>query len=174
MVKRSVKGAVVGGVLLVAIGALLVFGGFELMAYELTVDDREVERNGTVTDLTVEQLPDGNYTHRIAYEYTFDQEAEITRQGIEEEYPYEMNGERTYENSETKGKYESRSEARGKLDDRPQPDETVTVYVDPYFPGEGSLSPVRSPMPRILQYGGTLLTLGGLLVLWRLARRVSA
>jgi len=169
-VKRSKKAAVVGGVVLVAVGAALVFAGFELMAYELTIDDREVTVNGTATDVTVERLPDGNYTHRISYEYVFDQEAEITRQGIEDDYPYEMDGERTYANSETRGKYESRSEARRALDRRPSAGETVSVYVDPFYPAQGSLSPVRSPMPRLLQYGGCLLVLGGLVALIRVSR----
>lgn len=164
---RSKKAAVVGGV---AVGAALVFVGFELMAYELTIDDREVTVNGTATDVTVERLPDGNYTHRISYEYVFDQEAEITRQGIEDDYPYEMEGERTCANSETKGKYESRSEARRALDGRPSAGETVSVYVDPFSPAQGSLSPVRSPMPRLLQYGGCLFVLGGLVALIRASR----
>ena len=51
---------------------------------------------------------------------------------------------------------------------------TVTVYVDPFYPAEGSLSGVRTPVPEILQYGGAVVVSLGLVVLARMARRVSA
>jgi len=161
-------------VVLVAAGCGLVFAGFELAAYEHTIADREVTTEATVTDTDVWQLPDGNWTYEFTYEYTFDQEESITEQDLEDLYPDEMAGERTYTEGKRGGRYGSRTAARTAMEKHFEDDGTVVVYVDPFNPGEGSLTDATSAMPVILQYGGSAVLAFGLLGLVRMARRVSA
>ena len=168
---------VVGALVLVLAGAALIFGGFEWAAYQQTIEDREVTTDGDVLDTDVRQLPDGNWTYDIDYDYTFDQEAEITAQGLEDIYldaGKEMVGEQRYTQTESGGTYDSRSDAESAMEDKFNPDGGVTVYVDPFYPDEGSLSDATSLAPRALQYGGSVVLLLGLVGLARMARRVSS
>ena len=173
---RVTIGKTVGALLLVLVGVGLVFGGFEAAAYEKTIADREVTTQGAVVDSEVWQRPDGNWTYRFEFEYEFDQVEEITAQGLEDVYPYEMAGERTYRSSVRGGNdYDSRSEARSSMEDDWDGDPNdLTVYVDPFYPGDGSLSDATTLLPRALQYGGTVVLFLGLGGLARMARRVSA
>lgn len=165
---------IVGAVVLVALGSGLVFGGFEVAAYEQTIADREVTTDGTVTDTEVWQLPNGNWTYQFTYDYTFDQREEITSQGLEELYPYEMASERRYSSEERGGEYDSSREARSAMEDHFRSDGQVTVYVDPFYPDDSSLSDATSWFPLILQYSGAVVLAVGLSILARMARRVSA
>lgn len=171
---KAVLGSLLVGILLVGVGCLGVFIGFEYAAYEQTIADREVTTNGDVVDTDVYQLPDGNWTYEFDYTYQFDQEAEITAQGLGELYPYSMNGSQTYRQDESGGKYDTRSDAASAMHDNFEDDGSVVVYVDPFYPADGSLSDATSMTPRFLQYLGSLLIAGGLFVLAGLARRVSA
>lgn len=161
-------------IVFVAIGSGLVFAGFEVAAYEQTIEDREVTRDGTVTQTDVWQLPDGNWTYEFTYEYEFDQEAEITSQGLEELYPYEMAGMQTYSSVKSGGKSSTESSARRSMESHFRDDGTVLVYIDPFNPDEGSLSDATSPLPLLLQYGGSAVLAAGLYWLAQMARRVSA
>lgn len=165
---------VFGCLLFVVLGSALVFGGFEAAAYEQTIADREVTTTGTVIDTNVYQLPDGNWTYTFDYEYDFDQEAAILDQGLEELYPYEMASRQTYASTESGGKHDTQRSARRSMENKFESNGRVLVYVDPFYPGEGSLSDATSAMPRILQYAGSLVLALGLLGLARMARRVSA
>lgn len=160
--------------LFVAVGVGLVFAGFEVAAYEQTIADREVTTDGTVTDTNVYQLPDGNWTYEFTYEYVIDQEAEITAQGLEDVYPDEMSGGQEYTSSKSGGKSSSQSSARRSMEQNFVGEREVLVYVDPFNPGDGSLSDATTILPRILQYGGSGLLAAGLFMLARMARRVSA
>lgn len=164
----------VGALVLVAVGCGLVFAGFEVAAFEQTIADREVTTTGDVTETEVWQLPDGNWTYRFTYEYEFDQEAEITAQGLQEQYPDEMVGERRYANSKRGGEYGSKSSARTAMEQHFDGDRSVTVYVDPYHPSEGSLTDVKSAVPELMQYGGSVALGIGLFMLAGMARRVSS
>jgi hypothetical protein len=166
--------SVIGAVVLVAVGCGLIFAGFELAVYEQTIADREVTTEGKVVDTDVWQLPDGNWTYRFSYEYEFDQEAEITAQGLEEQYPDEMADEQRYGNSKRGGEYGSKSSARTAMQKNFEDDGSVVVYVDPYYPSKGSLSDATSPMPELLQYGGSGALGIGLVLLAGMARRVSS
>lgn len=165
---------IIMAVLFVAVGCALVFVGFEVAAYEKTIADREVTTDGTVTDTTVRQLPDGNWTYSFDYEYEVDQEAEIRAQELEELYPYNMAGLQTYTSRESGGKYSSQSGARSAMQDNFRDDGSVLVYVDPFNPDDSSLSDATTPIPRLLQYGGSGILAVGLFLLASLARRVSA
>lgn len=167
-------GKIVGAVVLVAVGSGLVFVGFELAAYEQTIADREVTTDGTVLETDVWQLPDGNWTYEFSYEYEFDQEAEVTAQGLEELYPHEMTGQREYTSAERGGKYDTRSDAQSAMEGNFDNGGRVVVYVDPFYPDDSSLSDATSPVPLILQYGGAGVLGFGLVLLARMARRVSA
>ena len=169
----SIKSVLVA-VVFVAAGSGLVFVGFEAAAYEQTIADREVTTDGTVTETDVWQLPDGNWTYEFTYEYTFDQQAEITAQDLEDVYSLEMSGERRYTSVESGGKYSSQSGARSAMESNFEDDGSVVVYVDPFFPDDSSLSDATTPLPMALQYGGAALLAMGLVWLSRLARRVSA
>lgn len=168
-------GTVFAGLLLVAIGAGFVFGGFEAAAYEETILERETTETGTVTDTDVWQLPDGNWTYSIDFEYLHDQQAEIERLGIEHQYPGQMASEQQYANSHRGGKHDTRSGAESALESRLGEDpSTVTVYVDPFYPDEGSLDDASTAMPEFMQWGGAVVLFLGLVVLARPARRVSS
>ena len=176
-------GRVVLGVVLVGLGCVGVFAGFEFAAYEQTIADREVTTIGEPFDTAVDQLPDGNWTYSFEYEYSFDQRAELLDQGLGKLYIDEadgvdseadMLGNQSYTNTEDGGKYDSQGQARDAMTDTFNQNGTVTVYVDPFSPAEGSLSGVESPIPEALQYGGAVVVAVGLLVLARMARRVSA
>lgn len=174
MVRKNRFGKVFVSLLLVAIGSALIFGGFEMAAYEHTIAEREVTENGTVTDTEVWQLPDGNWTYRINFEYRHDQAGEIQRLGIEDQYPSSMAPEQNYTSSHRGGKYDTKSEARDQLDGKLGEDPTaVAVYVDPFNPGKGSLSDALTGTPRILQYVGSLILAIGLYGLIRMSRRIS-
>jgi hypothetical protein len=164
----------IGALVLVAVGCGLVFAGFELAAYEQTIADREVTTTGDVTETEVWQLPDGNWTYRFTYEYEFDQEAEITAQGLQEQYPDEMADEQSYSNSKRGGEYSSKSSARTSMENNFDGEGRVTVYVDPYYPSEGSLTDATSAMPEFMQYGGSVALGIGLFMLAGMARRVSS
>lgn len=164
----------VGCLGLVALGCGLVFAGFEFAAYEQTIADREVTVDATVMETDVSQVPGGNWTYHFEYEYTFDQRAEIHEQGLEAQYPDEMTGERRYSRVKDGGEHDSESEARDAMTDHFDGQNSVTVYVDPYQPDEGSLTDVTTLGPRALQYGGSIALFIGLVGLARLARRVSA
>lgn len=171
-------GLVVLGVVFVLAGAGIIFAGFEFAAYQETIADREVTTEGTVSDKEVYQLPDGNWTYSFDYEYTFDQEAELTDQGLVDVYldaaaTEQPAVERPYRRTKDGGKDDTESEARSSMRDNFDDDGTVTVYVDPFFPAEGSLSDATDFVPRALQYAGSVLTLVGLVLLARRARRVS-
>lgn len=161
-------------VVLVGLGCVGVFIGFEFAAYEQTIADREVTTSGEPFGEEVYQLPDGNWTYEFEYEYSFDQEAEITAQGLEDEYPYQMSSLEEYTNTESGSKYDSQSGARSAMEDHFNEDGSVTVYVDPFYPAEGSLSDATSWGPEAFQYGGALVMAVGLVLLARMARRVSA
>lgn len=169
------------GVLLVALGAGGLFVGFEYAAYEETIADREVTVPGEVTSTNVYQLPDGNWTYTFSYEYEFDQRAEVEAQDLAEHYPGSLNDTRTYTQDEEGGKSSSQSSARDSMwsnfnEDGPDPDvttPTVTVYVDPYYPSEGSLSDASSLAPEFFQYAGAALIAIGLLLNARMARRIT-
>jgi hypothetical protein len=163
-----------GALALVAVGTALIFGGFELAAYEHTLADREVTTEGTVTETDVWQLPDGNWTYEFTYEYVVDQEEEITSQGLEDVYPDEMSGEQQYRTLESGGEYGSETSARTAMEKKFDDDGTLVVYVDPFNPDDSSLTDATSAMPRILQYAGSAVLALGLLGLARMARRVSA
>lgn len=162
----------------VALGAGLVFAGFEMAAYEKTIADREVTTSGDVIDTEVYRLPDGNWTYEFDYAYRFDQEAEITDQGLEDVYTEHaenpMVGEQRYTSTEDGGKYDSQSNARSAMEDNWNEDGSVTVYVDPFFPGDGSLSDATSIVPRLLQYAGALFLFLSLSGMAEKARRVSS
>lgn len=164
----------VGALLVVALGCGLIFAGFERAAYEQTIADREVTTTGTVIETEVYQLPDGNWTYEFDYEYQFDQEAEIADQGLEELYPDPMASDRNYTSTEDGGKHDTRSEARSEMRDKIRDNGTVRVYVDPFYPTEGSLTDATTPLPVMLQYGGSVALVIGLVGLARMARRVSA
>lgn len=172
---------VVGYLILVAAGVGLIFGGFEMAAYEKTISDREVTTTGTVlddVDDSVRRLPDGNWTYAFDFEYEFDQEAEITAQGLESVYAgngeREMQGHQRYVSTKDGGTYDSQSDAADAMRDNFEDDGSVTVYVDPFYPDDGSLSDATSLVPRALQYGGSVLLFIGLGLLARQARRVSS
>lgn len=167
-------GKLIGALVFVAAGTGLVFVGFEAAAYEQTIADREITTDGTVTDTDVWQLPDGNWTYEFSYEYVVDQEEEITAQGLEELYPYEMSGERQYTSVESGGKYDTQSSARSAMEGHFVGEREVLVYVDPFNPDDSSLSDATTPLPLLLQYGGSGVLALGLLWLARMARRVSA
>lgn len=167
-------GKVILGVVLVGLGCVGVFVGFEYAAYQETIADREVTTIGEPFDEEVRQLPDGNWTYSFSYAYTFDQEAEILDQGLTEQYPGEMVGQREYARVESGGEYGTRSGARSAMEDNFNANGTVTVYVDPFHPGEGSLSDSTDRLPEALQYGGAAVMAVGLLLLAGMARRVSA
>jgi len=167
-------GKVALAVVLVGLGCAGVFVGFEFAAYEETIADREVTTSGEVFDEEVTQLPDGNWTYEFNYRYTFDQETEITDQGLEEVYPDELTPEREYTNVKSGGKHDTRSDARSEMEEEFNENGTVTVYVDPFYPSEGSLSDATSWGPEAFQYGGAFVIAVGLLGLARMARRVSA
>lgn len=176
MVGKSVIGTVVLGVLLVGVGTGLVFAGFELAAYEKTIADREVTTEGDVIEESKEvyQLPDGNWTYNFEYTYEFDQEAEITDQGLEDVYPYEMNSSQTYQQFKSGGKHDDESDARDAMQDHFEDDgSTVIVYVDPFYPSEGSLSDVETMRPKFLQWGGSLVMGLGLALMAGMARRIT-
>jgi hypothetical protein len=176
-------GRVLLGILLVGLGCVGVFAGFEFAAYEQTIADREVTTPGEPFDEEVSRLPDGNWTYSFDYEYDFDQRAEVRAQGLAELYvdradgvdsEADILGAQSYTNTKSGGKSDTQSEARDEMEDNFNENGTVTVYVDPFYPAEGSLSSVTTPMPEILQYGGAVVLALGLLVLARMARRVSA
>ncbi len=169
----SIK-TIIMAVLFVAVGSGLVFVGFEVAAYEKTIADREITTDGTVTETDVWQLPDGNWTYEFSYEYEVDQEAEITAQGLEELYPYEMAGLQTYTSVESGGKYDTQSRARSAMESNFRDDGSVLVYVDPFYPDDSSLSDATTILPRLLQYGGSGILATGLFILAGMARRVSA
>lgn len=175
MVGKRGAGTVILAVILALVGSGLVFAGFEFAAYEHTIAEREVTENGTVTDTEVWQLPDGNWTYRIEFEYTHDQHGEIERLGIEDQYPEPMADEQTYRNAHRGGKHDTQGGARSALDNKLGEDPSmVVVYVDPFNPGQGSLSDALSGGPRIVQYIGSVILAIGLLILIRMARRISA
>lgn len=165
---------VVGCLVLVAVGAGVIFAGFEYAAYEKTIADREVTAEGTVIETEVSQLPDGNWTYQFTYRYTFDQEAEIRAQNLAAHYPDEMADEQVYTSIEDGGKHDSESDARDAMADKFADNGSVIVYVDPYYPDDSSFSDATSIKPRALQYGGSLAVLIGILGIAGLARRVSA
>lgn len=175
MADLKLTGKLLLGVLLVLIGGGLIFGGFELAAYEQTIADREVTDDGTVLETEVWQLPDGNWTYRVEYEYRIDQEEAITSQGLEGLYPSEMADEQTHTSAKRGGKYDTESQARDTMEDHIREDGSVLVYIDPFYPQESaSLSDATTQRPRILQYAGSLVVLLGIVGLARMARRVSA
>jgi hypothetical protein len=176
-------GKVALGVFLVGLGCAGVFAGFEYAAYEQTIADREVTTPGEPFDENVYQLPDGNWTYTFDYEYSFDQRAEVLDQGLGELYIEEaegidseadMRGPQSYTSTKSGGKHDTQSGARDAMEDNFNATGTVTVYIDPFYPAEGSLSSVATPVPEALQYGGAVVVALGLLVLARMARRVSA
>jgi hypothetical protein len=176
-------GKVVLGLVLVGLGCAGVFAGFEYAAYEQTIADREVTTIGEPLDEEVSQLPDGNWTYSFEYEYTFDQRAEVLDQGLEELYIREADGvdseadmreNQSYTGIKSGGEYDTQGGARDAMEDNFNENGTVTVYIDPFFPTDGSLSSVATPVPEWLQYGGAGVVALGLLVLARMARRVSA
>jgi hypothetical protein len=176
-------GKVLLGVILVGLGCVGVFAGFEYAAYEQTIADREVTTIGEPFNQDISPTGDGNFTYDFDYEYTFDQRAEILDQGLDELYIEEargvdseadMAGQQQYSNHKSGGKHDTRDEARDAMEDNFNPNGTVTVYIDPFFPAAGSLSGVATPLPEALQYGGALVLALGLFVLARMARRVSA
>lgn len=176
MVGKSVIGSVVLGVILVGVGTGLVFAGFELAAYEKTIADREVTTDGHVIEESKEvyQLPDGNWTYEFDYTYEFDQEAEITAQGLEDVYPYEMNASQTYRQHKSGGKSDTRSGAQDAMQDHFHDDgSTVTVYVDPFYPSEGSLSDIETMRPEFMQWGGSIVMAIGLALMAVMARRIT-
>lgn len=175
MVGKRGAGTVVLAVILALVGSGLVFAGFEWAALEHTIEEREVTENGTVTGTEVWQLPDGNWTYRIDYEYTHDQRGEIERLGIEDQYPPSMAGEQQYTNSHRGGKYDNENGARNALNNKLGEDPSmVVVYVDPFNPGEGDLEDALTNGPRIVQYIGSVILAIGLILLIRMARRISA
>lgn len=176
-------GKVLLGVILVGLGCVGVFAGFEFAAYEQTIADREVTTPGGPFDEDVYQLPDGNWTYSFDYEYSFNQRAELRDQGLADLYvdradgvdgEAEIAGSQSYTNTKSGGKSDTQSGARNEMEDNFNQNGTVTVYIDPFYPAEGSLSGVRTPVPEILQYGGAVVVTLGLVVLARMARRVSA
>jgi len=176
-------GRVLLGVVLVGLGCVGVFAGFEYAAYEQTIADREVTAVGEPFDQDVSPTGDGNFTYDFDYEYTFDQRAELRDQGLAGLYVEEaeavdseadMAGQQQYRNHESGGKYDTRGGARDAMTDNFNANGTVTVYVDPFAPADGSLSDVATPVPEALQYGGAVVVALGLVVLARMARRVSA
>lgn len=170
-------GLVVLGVLLVLGGAGTIFVGFEFAAYQETIADREVTTTGAVGDTDVRQLPDGNWTYSFDYDYTFDQQAQLTKQELQDVYldhEEEIAPRRRYMQTKDGGKHDTEDEAISAMRDNFNDNGTVTVYVDSFYPGEGSLSDATDRAPQFVQYGGSLLTLLGLVVLARRARRVSS
>jgi hypothetical protein len=176
-------GRVVLSVVLVGLGCVGVFAGFEYAAYEQTIADREVTTLGEPFNEEISPTGDGNFTYDFDYEYTFDQRAEISDQGLSELYidradgvdsEADMLGQQRYTRHESGGKYDTRNGARDAMEDNFNENGTVTVYVDPFYPAEGSLSGVATPIPEALQYGGALVVALGLVLLARMARRVSA
>jgi len=176
-------GKVVLSVLVVGLGCAGVFAGFEYAAYEQTIADREVTTAGNVTETDVRQLPDGNWTYSFDYEYTFDQRAAVLEQGLEELYVDraddvdrvdEMSDKQSYTGFKTGGKSDTQGGARSSMQSNFNENGSVTVYIDPFHPADGSLSSVATPIPEALQYGGAVVMALGLLWLARMARRVNA
>lgn len=176
-------GRVLLGVVLVGLGCVGVFAGFEFAAYEQTIADREVTTPGEPFGQDVYQLPDGNWTYSFDYEYSFDQRAEVRDQGLADLYidradgvdgEAEIAGRESYTNTKSGGKSDTQGQARSEMESNFNRNGTVTVYIDPFYPAEGSLSGVGTPIPEILQYGGAVVVSLGLVVLARMARRVSA
>ncbi|ERH10726.1 MAG: hypothetical protein J07HX64_02504 [halophilic archaeon J07HX64] len=159
-----------------------VFAGFEYAAYEQTIADREVTTVGDVTETDVRQLPDGNWTYSFEYRYTLDQRAEVLEQGLEDLYVDRADGvdrvedisdERSYTGSKNGGKSDTQGGARSAMRSNFNENGTVTTYIDPFYPADGSLSSVTTPVPEGLQYGGAVVVALGLLWLARMARRVN-
>lgn len=176
-------GRIALGLLLVGLGCVGVFAGFEQAAYQQTLADREVTTSGDPINTEVSQLPDGNWTYEYDYEYTFDQRSAVLDQGLDELYiervdsidsPADMADEQLYTNHRSGGKYSSQSSARRSMESEFNDDGSVTVYVDPFYPAEGALSDATDWTPEALQYGGAAAIAVGLAVLARMARRVSA
>ena len=176
-------GRVALSVLVVGLGCAGVFAGFEYAAYEQTIADREVTTVGNVTETDVRQLPDGNWTYSFDYEYTFDQRGEVLEQGLDDLYVDRTDGvdsveslpdEQSYTGFKSGGKSDTQGGARSAMRSNFNENGTVTVYVDPFHPADGSLSSVTTPIPEALQYGGAVVVALGLLWLARMARRVNA
>lgn len=176
-------GRVALSVLVVGLGCVGVFAGFEYAAYEQTIADREVTTADNVTETDVRQLPDGNWTYSFNYRYTFDQRAEVLEQGLEDLYIDRSEGvdrvedifdEQSYTGFKSGGKSNTQGGARSAMRSNFNENGTVTVYIDPFYPDDGSLSSVVTPIPEGLQYGGAVVAALGLLWLARMARRVNA